>query len=90
MSDSLDAVARFTCEGCGKQYRWKQTLAARRAACAKCGNIMTAPEFCPSDDHNEDLYALGFPILHRRASIRNTNTTTSRIWAARASQWRRR
>ncbi|CAN5440464.1 hypothetical protein BH09PLA1_BH09PLA1_35990 [soil metagenome] len=58
MSDDLSAVARFTCEGCGKQYRWKSQLAGRRVKCAKCGTIMTAPQNPPGDDHDDELYDL--------------------------------
>ncbi|MBC8107240.1 MAG: hypothetical protein H7Z14_11670 [Anaerolineae bacterium] len=57
MSEDRDAVARFTCEGCGKQYRWKHELAGRRVKCAKCGAIMVAPQATPID-HDEELYDL--------------------------------
>jgi hypothetical protein len=49
---------RFTCEGCGKQYRWKPELAGRRVRCAKCAAIMTAPDFPPVDEEEDDLYEL--------------------------------
>src|SRR5215212_4962572 len=45
MSDNRQVVARFTCDGCGKQYRWKRELAGRRVKCAKCtlGALHPAP-----------------------------------------------
>ena len=58
MSDERDAVARFTCEGCGKQYRWKRELAGRRVKCAKCLTIMIAPQRSPIEEHDDDLYDL--------------------------------
>lgn len=58
LDQSERVVARFTCAGCGKQYRWKAELAGRRVKCAKCTTIMTAPSFPPGDQQDEDLYDL--------------------------------
>jgi hypothetical protein len=58
MSDDRQAIARFTCEGCGKQYRWKRELAGRRVKCGKCLSIMVAPKTSPIDDHDDELYDL--------------------------------
>lgn len=58
MSETGQGIARFTCEGCGKQYRWKRELAGRRVKCAKCLTIMIAPQASPIDDHDDELYDL--------------------------------
>jgi multisubunit Na+/H+ antiporter MnhC subunit len=47
---------KFSCEGCGKSYRWKPELAGRKVKC-KCGFIMTAPKEPPVSDE-PDLDAL--------------------------------
>ena len=36
-------TSRFTCNGCGRTYRWKFELAGKKVKCG-CGNVMTAPE----------------------------------------------
>jgi hypothetical protein len=46
---------RFTCDACGKAYRWKPELAGRRVKCA-CGHVMTAPAAPPAEE--EELYDL--------------------------------
>jgi hypothetical protein len=46
---------RFTCEACGKTYRWKQELAGRRVKC-KCEHVMIAPMESPAAV--EDLYEM--------------------------------
>jgi hypothetical protein len=46
---------RFTCDACGKAYRWKPELAGRRVKCA-CGHVMTAPDAPPAEE--EELYDL--------------------------------
>src|SRR5256885_10013264 len=48
--------ARFTCETCGKSYRWKPEFAGRKVKC-KCGYVMTAPAAPPGGDE-PDLDAL--------------------------------
>jgi hypothetical protein len=51
---------RFTCDGCGKSYRWKPELAGKKAKC-KCGSTMTVPAEDPAAagvDDLGDLYAL--------------------------------
>src|SRR5437870_12280316 len=50
---------RFTCDGCGKSYRWKPELAGKKAKC-KCGTTMTVPAEDPAaaDDVDAGLYAL--------------------------------
>src|SRR6185437_14268832 len=37
----------FSCDGCGKSYRWKPEFAGRRIKC-KCGFVMTAPAPAPA------------------------------------------
>ena len=37
------AGTRFTCDGCGRSYAWKEQLAGKRVRC-KCGTTMTVPE----------------------------------------------
>jgi hypothetical protein len=49
---------RFACEGCGKQYRWKEQFAGRRVKCAKCKAIMIAPQFPPRQESDVELYEL--------------------------------
>jgi hypothetical protein len=43
-------IRRFSCDQCGKSYRWKPELAGRKVKCA-CEHVIV----CPSD---EDLYDL--------------------------------
>jgi hypothetical protein len=50
-----ELCTRFTCDICGKAYRWKPELAGRRVKCA-CGRVMTAPTAAPAEE--EELYAL--------------------------------
>ena len=33
---------KFSCDKCGKSYKWKPELAGKKVKC-KCGNIMAAP-----------------------------------------------
>src|SRR4051812_38319331 len=35
--------AKFTCESCGKSYKWKPEFAGKKVKC-KCGFVMTAPK----------------------------------------------
>src|SRR4051794_13791942 len=35
-------VASFSCDQCGKEYKWKPEFAGRKVKC-KCGFVMTAP-----------------------------------------------
>ena len=58
LEQSLQVISRFTCEGCGKQYRWQSHLAGRRVRCAKCHHVMIAPEFLPSEELDNGLYEL--------------------------------
>jgi hypothetical protein len=37
---------KFTCQACGKSYKWKPEFAGRKVKC-KCGNVMTAPTAAP-------------------------------------------
>jgi hypothetical protein len=61
---------KFHCSACGKEYRWKPELAAKKAKC-KCGNVITVPSSPPApaaarpaprpavqDDDLDGLYAL--------------------------------
>ena len=51
VDQSQQLVARFTCAGCGKQYRWKPELAGRR--------LMSPTSLrSPGDEHEGDLYDL--------------------------------
>jgi hypothetical protein len=45
----------ITCQ-CGRQFRWKQELAGRKARC-KCGQVLTVPA-TPEEAPVDDLYAL--------------------------------
>ncbi len=49
-------TSQFSCEGCGKSYRWKPELSGRRVKC-KCGQVMTVPQPA-APDAQEDLYDL--------------------------------
>lgn len=42
----MDEQGRFSCERCGKQYKWKPEFAGRKVKC-KCGFVMTAPAKFP-------------------------------------------
>ncbi|MGH7178236.1 MAG: hypothetical protein ACREJC_12720 [Tepidisphaeraceae bacterium] len=48
-------MGRFACRECGRSYRWKPELAARKVKC-KCGHIMVAPAQPPGEE--DDLYDL--------------------------------
>src|SRR4051812_48229862 len=37
---------KFTCQSCGKSYRWKPEFAGKKVKC-KCGTVMTAPKSPP-------------------------------------------
>src|SRR5262245_48172536 len=39
--------AKFSCQSCGKSYRWKPELAGKKVKC-KCGAVMTAPAKNPA------------------------------------------
>lgn len=39
---SAGGLEQFSCDGCGKSYRWKSELAGKRVKC-KCGTTMTVP-----------------------------------------------
>jgi hypothetical protein len=47
---------QFSCDACGKAYRWKPELAGRRVKC-KCGQVMTVRE-AQSAPAEDDLYAV--------------------------------
>src|SRR4051794_31875728 len=52
------AVAgQFSCDACGKSYRWKPELAGRKAKC-KCGAVMVCPKDEPGKEQEEDLFEL--------------------------------
>ena len=38
---------KFTCESCGKEFRWKPEIAGRKAKC-KCGQTLTVPATPPA------------------------------------------
>jgi len=59
---------RFTCDACGKAYRWKPQLASRRVKCA-CGHVMTAPSAPPAEE--EELYDL-VPDSEPRSAMKVT------------------
>jgi hypothetical protein len=51
---------KFSCDACGKVYRWKPELAGRRVKC-KCSHVLTAPREepgAPEDDITDGLYDL--------------------------------
>src|SRR5687767_3453590 len=41
MSDA--AATKFSCDGCGRTYAWKEQLAGKRVKC-KCGTAVTVPQ----------------------------------------------
>ena len=45
--------AKFSCQGCGKTYKWKPEFAGRKVKC-KCGYVMTAPAAPPAPPAAED------------------------------------
>src|SRR6476659_7107296 len=57
--------SKFSCQSCGKSYKWKPEFAGRKVKC-KCGFVMTAPKSAPvapkakqqEEDHGPDLDAL--------------------------------
>ncbi len=51
--------AKFSCQGCGKTYKWKPEFAGRKVKC-KCGYVLTAPKEPPSAERADepDLDAL--------------------------------
>ncbi|HYO11222.1 MAG TPA: hypothetical protein VER17_19810, partial [Tepidisphaeraceae bacterium] len=57
------AEAQFSCQSCGKSYKWKPEFAGRKVKC-KCGTVMTAPAKSPArpapreDEDGPDLDAL--------------------------------
>jgi len=53
-------VAHFTCDACGKRYRWKPALAGRAVKCG-CGHVMSCPAEAPRDDALYDLAAPDAP-----------------------------
>ncbi|MBI1369651.1 MAG: zinc-ribbon domain-containing protein [Planctomycetes bacterium] len=40
---------KIVCEGCGKQYAWKESLAGKKVKC-KCGHVMRIPDKPPVED----------------------------------------
>src|SRR3954451_7877631 len=56
MSDATST--KFSCDGCGRAYAWKESLAGKRVKC-KCGQAMTVPDAPPEPEFDADaLYAL--------------------------------
>src|SRR5207248_7346812 len=49
-------AGHFSCESCGKNYRWKPELAGRRAKC-KCGAVLVCPQAEPGKVE-DDLFDL--------------------------------
>lgn len=47
----------IVCEGCGKEYRWKEELAGKKVRC-KCGHVMRIPEQPPSDPSDDSVGAI--------------------------------
>jgi hypothetical protein len=54
----MEAVGQFTCETCGRKYKWKPGLAGRKVKCA-CGEAMICPETPPGEAN--DLYDVAPP-----------------------------
>lgn len=52
-----EPVARFSCEACGKSYKWKFELAGRKVKCS-CGHVMRAPDEPPSPEDEAPLIPL--------------------------------
>ena len=51
------AAGQFSCDACGKSYRWKPELAGRKAKC-KCGAVMHCPATEPGKESEDDMYDL--------------------------------
>jgi hypothetical protein len=50
----MTATGRFSCESCGKSFRWKPELAGRKAKCA-CGAVVNCPAQADDPDALYDL-----------------------------------
>jgi hypothetical protein len=50
-------MAEFTCEQCGKSFRWTTALAGRRAKCP-CGATIICPDYPPEDPNDVGEYDL--------------------------------
>lgn len=56
MSDATST--NFSCDGCGRTYAWKESLAGKRVKC-KCGQAISVPNAPPEPEFDADaLYAL--------------------------------
>src|SRR4051794_13053751 len=47
-------AGQFSCDGCGRMYRWKSELAGCKVKC-RCGQVMTAPSGASVDDDMYDI-----------------------------------
>ena len=54
----METVAQFSCEICGRKYKWKAALAGRKVKCA-CGEEMLYPATPPQE--GDDLYEIAEP-----------------------------
>lgn len=52
-----ETIPRFSCEACGKTYKWKFELAGRKVKCA-CGHVMRAPDEPPAPGEEAPLIPL--------------------------------
>jgi|SRR5581483_10185468 len=60
------AAGQFSCDGCGKTYRWKPELAGRKARC-KCGSVMVCPKDEPGKEDDDGLFELAPDVQEKPA-----------------------
>lgn len=72
-------AAQFSCEACGKIYRWKQEIAGRRVKCG-CGTIFQCPQDSPIDD--DGLFALAPQPTPARPALQPVASTMNTVAAA--------
>jgi len=81
-------AARFSCEGCGKTYGWKQELAGRKVKC-KCGHVMVVPHTPPAPE-DEGLFELApedpqpKPAIRRQPTVHQQHASSGSIVGATA------
>lgn len=57
-----DTETKISCDGCGRQYKWKPEIAGRKVRC-KCGSILTVPQAQPEPPQEDDLYSFADEIV---------------------------
>src|SRR4051812_30364260 len=83
MSDATST--RFSCDGCGRTYAWKESLAGKRVKC-KCGQAMTVPDAPPEPEFDADaLYALADAEREAAANAPSQHRIVDRPAAVKAA-----